>query len=111
MAFLLGLFGQLGETIVKDTVGTPADVAEELKPNTKARKEFLESAIKRAKKFERENHSKFVSWEDMKLNPSSPTNSILANNLAELANKDIVNFFTILDQFPTSLGEKVFQPL
>jgi hypothetical protein len=106
----LELFGQLGETIVKDTVGAPADVAEELKPNTKARKEFLESAIERAKEFETKNHSKFVSWEDITFNPSTPTNSILANNLAELANKDVINFFTILDQFPTSLDE-VCQPL
>ena len=95
---------------MKPTVGVPADVAEELKPNSQARKEFLDLAIKRAKEFERKNHSKFRSWNMLKP-PSRLTNSILANSLAELANKDIVDFFTILDRFPTSLGEEVCQTL
>lgn len=111
LAFLLGLLGQLEETIAKRSVRTPADVAEEMKPNTLARKEFLESAIARAKEFQWNNRSTFLSWENMALKQSGPTNSILANKLAELANKDIVDFFTTLDQFPTSLGDEVCQTL
>lgn len=110
LAFLLGLLGQLGETIGKPTVRSPADVAEELKPNTPGREQFLESAIVRAREFLTNNHSKFQSWQNMTLNSSNrPTNSFLANSLAELANRDIVEFFTRLDRFPTSLGEEVCQ--
>ena len=83
----------------------PADVAKELKPSTATRQKFLESAIARAERFLTNNDSTFGSW----LSIDRLTNSCLAEKLAGVAWKDVVEFFTALEQFPTSLTEEVCQ--
>lgn len=89
----------------KPSVKGPADVAKELRPNTGSREKFLESAIARAESFLKNNHSIFKSW----WSSNRLTNSGLADNLAKIASKDIVQFFIALEKFPSSLIGEVCQ--
>ena len=92
--------------MMEPSVEGPADVANELRPSTASREKFLKSAIERAESFLDDNHSTFENWSSDRL-----TNDGLATKLSEIGSKDVVEFFTALEKFPSSLDGDVCQPV
>jgi hypothetical protein len=114
LAFLLGLFRHLGELNEEGSMNEPRDLVRILNRTSSNRRPFMRSVVTKAEEIWDKFISKVNERKELEgLAKSSEKgkvnrfpNSSLINLLSELAEPEVSKFFTMLEQFGSSIDEK-----